>query len=105
MCLAIPSKVISKSDLSATVDVCGARRDVNLMLLADDVEIGDYVLVHAGFAMQKVDRAAAEESLKFFGTLVDAERNREEGCEEDGDEMAEVLRRGTISWDKTSGRK
>lgn len=104
MCLAIPSKVISKSDLSAVVDVCGARRDVNLMLLAEEVEVGDYVLVHAGFAMQKVDRDAAEESLKFFGTLVDAERNREEAAG-DEDEMAEVLRRGTISWDKTSGRK
>lgn len=103
MCLAIPSKVISKGDLSATVDVCGARRDVNLMLLAEEVEVGDYVLVHAGFAMQKVDREAAEESLKFFGTLVDAEKNRGEGGEND-EEMAGVLRRGTISWDKRSGR-
>lgn len=103
MCLAIPSKVISKDDFSATVDVCGARRDVNLMLLAEEVEVGDYVLVHAGFAMQKVDREAAEESLKFFGTLVDAEKSRGEGGERD-DEMARVLRRGTISWDKRSGR-
>jgi len=104
MCLAIPSKIIAKNDLTATVDVCGARRDVNLMLLAEEAAVGDYVLVHAGFAMQKIDREAAEESLKFFGTLVDAEKNRGEGGAGEG-EMAEVLRRGTISWDKTSGRK
>jgi len=99
MCLAIPSKVIEKRDLTATVDVCGARRKVNLMLLPEEVSIGDYVLVHAGFAMQIVDREAAESSASFFGGLVDAEKNRDNG--ETGDaEMAEALQRGTISWDK-----
>lgn len=99
MCLAIPSKIIEKDDLVATVDVCGARREVNLMLLPEEVEIGDYVLVHAGFAMQKVDQEAAESSASFFGRLVDAERGRETGDDAD-DEMSAALRRGTISWDK-----
>ena len=99
MCLAIPSKIIEKQEFTATVDVCGARREVNLMLLPEEVNIGDYVLVHAGFAMQIVDREAAESSSNFFGRLVEAEKNRDSA--ETGDaEMAEALRRGTISWDK-----
>ena len=100
MYLAIPSKIIEKNDLAATVDVCGARRQVNLMLLPEEVEVGDYVLVHAGFAMQKVDREAARSSLDFFGRLVDAEQARGEQEPVDG-EMGDVLRRGTIKWEKT----
>ena len=102
MCLAIPSKIVEKKGLTATVDVCGARREVNLMLLPEEVEVGEYVLVHAGFAMQKVDREAARSSLEFFGRLVEAERARGEGGGPE-DEMAEVLRRGTISWERSSG--
>jgi hydrogenase expression/formation protein HypC len=66
MCLAIPSKIIKIDNMIATVDVYGARRDVNLMLLPEDVEIGDYILVHAGFALQKVEEDIAEESLKLI---------------------------------------
>jgi len=66
MCLAIPSKIVRIDNMVATVDVYGARRDVNLMLLPEDVVIGDYVLVHAGFALQKVEQDIAEESLKLI---------------------------------------
>lgn len=104
MCLAIPSKIVEKKDLLATVDVCGARREVNLMLLAEEVEVGDFVLVHAGFAMQKVDEEAARSSLEFFGRLVDAERERESQGASDS-EMSEVLQRGTIRWEKRPERK
>ncbi len=69
MCLAIPSRIIEMEGFNATVDVYGARRGINLMLLPEDVVIGDYVLVHAGFAIQKVDRESARESLKLIGTL------------------------------------
>jgi hydrogenase expression/formation protein HypC len=103
MCLAIPSKIVEKNDLTAMVDVCGARREVNLMLLPEEVDVGDYVLVHAGFAMQKVDRKAAESSVSFFGRLVEAEKARDDEGGGD-DEMAEVLRRGTIRWEKTPGK-
>lgn len=98
MCLAIPSKIVEKNDLTAVVDVCGARREVNLMLLPEEVDIGDFVLVHAGFAMQKIDTDAARESLKFFGRLVEAEEARETGKEVDS-EMAKVLERGTMRWE------
>ncbi len=66
MCLAIPSRIVRIENLVATVDVYGARREINLMLLPEEVDIGDYVLVHAGFALQKVDRDIAEESLKLI---------------------------------------
>jgi hydrogenase nickel insertion protein HypA len=60
MCLAIPSRVISIDDLTATIDVYGARRQVSLMLLAEEPRIGDYVLVHAGFAIQKIEKERLE---------------------------------------------
>ncbi|MCX8026434.1 MAG: HypC/HybG/HupF family hydrogenase formation chaperone [Thermodesulfovibrionales bacterium] len=66
MCLAIPSKIISIDNLMATVDVMGARRDVSLILLPEEADVGDYVLVHAGFALQKIDEETAQESLKLW---------------------------------------
>jgi hydrogenase expression/formation protein HypC len=96
MCLAIPSKVVSLDGMNAVVEVCGARREANLLLLPEEVAVGDFVLVHAGFAMQKVDRDAAEQSLQFFARLVDAGRDPDGLVDE---EMAEILRRGTIRWD------
>ena len=70
MCVAIPSRIISKEDLLATVEVYGARRQVNLMLLPEEAEVGDYVLVHAGFAIQKVDVEAGQESLRLFDEVL-----------------------------------
>ncbi|MBW2467104.1 MAG: HypC/HybG/HupF family hydrogenase formation chaperone [Deltaproteobacteria bacterium] len=70
MCVAIPSKIVSKEGLLATIEVYGARRQVNLMLLPEEAEIGDYVLVHAGFAIQKVDVEAGKESLKLFDEVL-----------------------------------
>ncbi|MDA8432659.1 MAG: HypC/HybG/HupF family hydrogenase formation chaperone [Nitrospiraceae bacterium] len=66
MCLAIPSRIVKIDNLLATVDVYGARRDINLMLLPEEAAAGDYVLVHAGFAIQKVEHEIAEESLKLI---------------------------------------
>ncbi|GAB6904707.1 Hydrogenase expression/formation protein HypC [Desulfosarcina cetonica] len=65
MCLAIPSKVITVEGGMATIDVDGVRRQASLMLL-DDVIVGDYVIVHAGFAIQKLDEAAALESIQLL---------------------------------------
>jgi hydrogenase expression/formation protein HypC len=66
MCLAIPSKIVRIDNLLATVDVYGAQREINLMLLPEEAAIGDYVLVHAGFAIQKVEQDIAEESLRLI---------------------------------------
>ncbi len=56
MCLAIPSRVISIENLFAVIDVFGARKKVSLMLMPEEVVVGDYVLVHAGFAIQKIEK-------------------------------------------------
>jgi len=77
MCLAIPSKIVEKDEFRAVVDVCGARREVNLMLLSEEAEIGDFVLVHAGFAMRKVEPESAEEALAFIETLVEEARQED----------------------------
>jgi hydrogenase expression/formation protein HypC len=66
MCLGIPSKIISIEDSRAKIDVYGAQREVSLMLLEDQVNIGDYVIVHAGFAIQKLQEDVAKETLGYF---------------------------------------
>jgi len=66
MCLAVPSKIISIDNILATVDIMGARRDVSIILVPDEVAVGDYVLVHAGFALKKIDEAAAQESIRLI---------------------------------------
>jgi hydrogenase expression/formation protein HypC len=98
MCLAIPSRIVSTDGFTAVVDVCGARREANLMLLPEEVAPGDFVLVHAGFAMQRVDRESAEESLKFFSRLVQAAEAAGETPDDVPEEFREVFARGSISW-------
>ncbi len=70
MCLAIPGKIVEFVDFEnsiAKVDVGGVRRNVNIgMLDADDTKIGDYVLIHVGFAMSKIDEREAEETLRLL---------------------------------------
>ena len=65
MCIAIPSKIVKIENNMATIDVDGAKREASLLLL-DDPKIGDYVIVHAGFAIHKIDEADALESLKLM---------------------------------------
>ena len=65
MCLAIPSKITSIESQVATVDVDGVKRKASLLLL-EGAQIGDYVIVHAGFAIHKIDEAEAMESLKLL---------------------------------------
>ena len=65
MCLAIPSKITRIENSMATIDVDGVQREASLLLL-EDAAIGDYVIVHAGFAIHKIDEAAAMETLKFL---------------------------------------
>ncbi len=71
MCLAIPSRVISIDDnLFAMIDVFGARKKVSLMLMPEETKVGDYVLVHAGFAIQKVDRDVVESGKSMHETAL-----------------------------------
>lgn len=69
MCLAIPSKIVAIDGDMGTIDVEGVRRETSLLLLEDAV-VGDWVIVHAGFAIQKLDEAAARESLQYLREAV-----------------------------------
>mgnify|MGYP001097735530 CR=1 FL=1 len=65
MCLAIPSKIVKIEDNVATIDVDGVPREASLLLL-EDPKVGDYVIVHAGFAINKINEEDALESLKLL---------------------------------------
>jgi len=65
MCLSIPGRVISIDGDSAEVDFMGVKKSVGTMLL-EDVKVGDYVLVHSGFAIEKISSEEAEETIKLW---------------------------------------
>ena len=74
MCLSIPSKVvkIDQERNVATVDTMGVTRESGLELMEEgDVKIGDYVLLHIGFIMSKIDEEEALESLKVYEEIVE----------------------------------
>ena len=70
MCLAIPGKIVEIVDEDnriAKVEVGGVKRNVNIgMLDKDEARVGDYVLIHVGFAMSKVDEAQAQDTLRML---------------------------------------
>lgn len=96
MCLAIPAQVnelLADSSPAAIVDILGVRRKVSLELLRDDPPaLGDWVLIHVGFAMSKISPQQADEQLRMLASLGEASAAREElaGSAFDGDEFAEA---------------
>lgn len=67
MCLSIPSKVLSIDENNfAIVETLGVKRGVSLDLISESVKVGEFVLIHVGFAMQKIDTDLALESLKIY---------------------------------------
>jgi hydrogenase expression/formation protein HypC len=62
MCYAIPAKIIEINEDTATVDYGGVTKKTNISLI-ENSKIGDYVLIHAGFAIEKLDKKSAEESV------------------------------------------
>ena len=65
MCLSIPAKIVKLDGNAATVDVMGNRREADVSLV-DEPQLGDYVLVHAGFAIEKMTAEDAAETLKIW---------------------------------------
>ena len=65
MCLAVPAKVLEITGTTARVDIAGNVRDANLALV-DDVRIGDYVMLHAGFAIAKYSPEEAQKTLELL---------------------------------------
>ena len=66
MCLAIPVRVVElPAESTAIVDLDGIRKEISLALV-DDVQVGDYVIVHVGYALSKLDPEEAERTLALF---------------------------------------
>ncbi|MBF0100376.1 MAG: HypC/HybG/HupF family hydrogenase formation chaperone [Desulfobacterales bacterium] len=65
MCLAIPCKLVHIDGEMGIIELEGVKKEINIMLL-DDPKIDDYVILHAGFAIGKLDTAAALETLSYF---------------------------------------
>ena len=77
MCLAIPSKIVKIEDGMGVIDVDGVQRRTSLLLI-EDAMVGDYVIVHAGFALHKIDETAAMESLRLLKEAAAFAEKREE---------------------------
>jgi len=69
MCLAIPSKIVKLENNIATIDVDGVRRTASMLLL-EDAQVGDWVIVHAGFAIQQLDEEGALETIRLLKETV-----------------------------------
>ncbi len=69
MCLAIPARIAElTADGNAVVDFGGMRKEISLALV-ENVAAGDYVIVHTGYALQKLDREEAEHTLAIFAEM------------------------------------
>jgi len=73
MCVGVPSKIIKIEDSMAIIEVLGAQREVSLLLLDEPAEIGDYVIVHAGFAIKKIQEDEAHENLELMKRMFGVE--------------------------------
>lgn len=79
MCLAIPSKVVEiKENNIAVVDTLGVRREASLDLLDESVSVGEWVLLHIGFVMSKIDELSAMESLRLYDEILKAMQEEDE---------------------------
>ncbi|MBB1424906.1 HypC/HybG/HupF family hydrogenase formation chaperone [Shewanella sp. SG44-2] len=71
MCLSVPSKVVEiHDDATVTVDTLGVKRRVSCHLICDPLVLGDFVLIHIGFVMNKIDHNDAQESLDLYQQIV-----------------------------------
>lgn len=85
MCLGIPGRIVKIDDavnMLATVDVCGVRRQINISCIVDDADaveacVGEWVLVHVGFAMSRINADEAAETLRILNELGEAQAELE----------------------------
>ncbi|GAA8037328.1 HypC/HybG/HupF family hydrogenase formation chaperone [Helicobacter pylori] len=70
MCLAIPSKVIAINDNVAVLETLGVQREASLDLMGESVKVGDYVLLHIGYVMSKIDEKEALESIELYQEMI-----------------------------------
>jgi hydrogenase expression/formation protein HypC len=70
MCLAVPAKVLELRDNQmALVDLNGTQREISLMVLDGDAAVGDFVLIHVGYAIEVIDEEEAQRTLQMFEQL------------------------------------
>jgi len=74
MCLAVPGEVVELDLPQATVDFGGIKKRVDVSLV--EPNLGDYVVVHAGFAIEVLDKARAEETLDYWRQILELEENQ-----------------------------
>ncbi|MDD3293485.1 MAG: HypC/HybG/HupF family hydrogenase formation chaperone [Geobacteraceae bacterium] len=74
MCLAVPMRITSIEGEVMVAEMDGVRREASLMMLGDEVKVGDYVLIHAGFAISRLDEEEAEETLSIMRDCLDLSR-------------------------------
>jgi hydrogenase expression/formation protein HypC len=82
MCLGIPGRIVGIDDperMLATADVSGVKRQINIACVVDDEHpleacVGDWVLIHVGFAMSRIDEAEAAETLRILDELGEAQQ-------------------------------
>jgi hydrogenase expression/formation protein HypC len=82
MCLGIPSKIVSIDGDNAVVSVGGTEYEASIQLL-DNVNVGDYVLVHTGFAIEKISKEEADETLRLIKELDEAGEEFKQSLEND----------------------
>jgi len=70
MCLAVPMRVIAKEGASGIAEMGGVKREVNFMMLPE-VAVDDYVIVHAGFAIQRLNEEEAMKTLQLFKEMAE----------------------------------
>lgn len=86
MCLAIPSKVlaINSETNTATIETLGVSREASLDLMQEEVQVGEYVLLHIGYVMSKIDTDSALESLELYKQIVqEIEKEMEQEMEQE----------------------
>jgi hydrogenase expression/formation protein HypC len=77
MCLAIPARVKSIDGMEAEVEIGGVSRKASIML-TPEAKVGDYVLLHTGYAINVIDEAEAEETLRLFEDIAEAEAREQD---------------------------
>ena len=78
MCLAVPAQLVKINETIGTIEMSGVQRDCGLMLVPE-AKVGDWVLVHAGFAVQIVDEEEAQATMEAFRELEEREKAYFEG--------------------------
>ena len=72
MCLAVPAKILSINGDSAVIELGGTQREASLMLL-EDASIGDWVIIHAGFAIEKLSEEDAQQTFALLREIMEAD--------------------------------